>query len=365
MWSLLSWLYGVANRVYAVFSSLYYKIRNAALNAWSWAQNAKNRAISWAANTIIYYYNKAKAWVNTYIKPIAQAAWNKAVEVAGNISAWIADTLAKAKRWVDELKVKARSWVDAAIHDFLVWIGIEKADRKRSIDSLEAQFRADMRVTRGSLADLGAKMAPYTEPSTLSLIEQIKTTWGVLSTIIDNPLEWLVAYVGSFLLTLLEYKVAYALGTEKAVLPPPPDWNGGGAGGPLPRGPGPPPGASPLAPPLDYLRISGYRFGPGHWATDFGCTSNMQVYACHGGTIKVAGWSNVGYGNYVVVGNGEWWTLYAHLSQLFVRVGQRVSMRSPIGICGCVGNSTCNHLHLEIKHYGQYLDPVMVFGLRG
>lgn len=363
MWALLSWLYGVAERVYEFFSTLYYRIKSAALNAWTWAYNATNRAISWAADTIVRYYEKAKAWVNTEFKPWLQETWNKVQEINRTIWAWVDVQVAKAKQWVADLKVEAKNWVTVAVHDFLVWIGIEKADRKRSIDSLEAQYRRDLQITRGSLDEMGEKIAPMIEPSTLSLIEQVKATWGVLSTIIDNPLEWLVAYVGSFLLTLLEYKVAYALGTEKAILPPPPDWNGGGGGGPLPRGPGPPPGSSPLAPPLDYLRISGYRFGPGHWATDFGCTSNMQVYACHDGKVKVARWTNVGYGNYVVIGNGEWWTLYAHLSQLFVREGQRVSMRSPLGTCGCVGNSTCNHLHLEIKHYGRYLDPVMVFGL--
>jgi len=363
MWALLRWLYGVAERVYSFFGSLYYRIKNAALNAWSWAQNAKNRAISWAYDKVIYYYEKAKTWATTYIKPIADKAWNKAVEVYQSLPSWATNILANAKQWIDNLRVKTKDWVNVATHDFLVRIGVERADRKRSIDSLEPEFRADMRVTRGSLADLGLRIQPFIEPSTLNLIEQIKESWGIFSNILSDPLEWLVAYVGSFLLTLLEYKVAYALGTVNAALPPPPEWNGGGAGGPLPRGPGPPPGSSILAPPLDYLRVSGYRFGPGHWATDFGCTASMGVYACHNGTVRVAGWSNVGYGNYVVIGNGEWWSLYAHLSTLAVVVGQKVSARQPLGLCGCVGNSTCNHLHLEIKHYGQYLDPVVVFGL--
>lgn len=363
MWALLNWLYGVAERVYEFFSTLYYKIKRAALNAWSWANDARNRAISWALDKVIDYYNKAKAWVNTYIRPIADAAWAKAVDAYNSILIWYNDLRGKVIRWIDEAKISVRNWVEAKIREINTWAQSLIPSMKRWVDNLEAKISQRLLLIAEFFADPWTVLSAFDHIGLIAFMIQLKERSGPLFTFIDNPLEWTAAYVGSFLLTMLEYQVAYALGTEKAILPPPPDWNGGGRGGPLPRGPGPPPDASPLAPPLSYLRVSGYKFGPGHWATDFGCTADMAIYACHDGTVKVSGFSTIGYGNYIIIASGEWWTLYAHLSRLGVGVGQTVSARQPIGMCGCVGNSTCNHLHLEIKHYGKYLDPVVVFGL--
>jgi murein DD-endopeptidase MepM/ murein hydrolase activator NlpD len=50
-------------------------------------------------------------------------------------------------------------------------------------------------------------------------------------------------------------------------------------------------------------------------------------------------------------------TLYAHLSRIFVVVGDSVEVKDPIGKIGSTGRSTGSHLHYEIIRNGKKLDP--------
>jgi murein DD-endopeptidase MepM/ murein hydrolase activator NlpD len=67
------------------------------------------------------------------------------------------------------------------------------------------------------------------------------------------------------------------------------------------------------------------------------------------GTVRVAGWSNVGYGNLVVVENGEYKTYYTHLAEFYVGPGQEVEIGEAIGAEGSTGNSTGPHVHYEVR----------------
>ena len=70
-----------------------------------------------------------------------------------------------------------------------------------------------------------------------------------------------------------------------------------------------------------------------------------------------------GYGNVVVIrhDNGTW-TLYAHQSELLVKVGDRVETKTVIGKVGQTGQSDGPHLHLEVRTspeggVGHVVDP--------
>ena len=64
------------------------------------------------------------------------------------------------------------------------------------------------------------------------------------------------------------------------------------------------------------------------------------------------------YGNYVVISHGDGTTsLYAHMSSRAVSVGGVVNQGDVIGYVGSTGNSTGNHLHLEIRVNGTRVDP--------
>lgn len=91
-------------------------------------------------------------------------------------------------------------------------------------------------------------------------------------------------------------------------------------------------------------------------AADYPVPQGTAVVACDGGTVTwVQYWDgytysgNMSYGNCIKISHGNGYTtLYAHLSQINVSVGQRVSRGQQIGLSGTTGNSTGPHLHLEV-----------------
>lgn len=101
----------------------------------------------------------------------------------------------------------------------------------------------------------------------------------------------------------------------------------------------------------------GYRFY--HKAFDISNRSGGPILAADSGTVIVSGWpDNSGYGNRVMIDHGNGYiTLYAHMSQLQVQVGQTVSRGSVIGQMGSTGRSTGTHLHFEIRHNGVLENP--------
>ena len=50
-------------------------------------------------------------------------------------------------------------------------------------------------------------------------------------------------------------------------------------------------------------------------------------------------------------------TLYAHNSQLLVRVGQTVEAGDIVSLSGSTGRSTGPHLHFEVRVNGQRTNP--------
>ncbi len=54
-------------------------------------------------------------------------------------------------------------------------------------------------------------------------------------------------------------------------------------------------------------------------------------------------------------------TLYAHMSQLNVGVGQRVRQGQSIGLVGSTGMSTGPHLHFEVYSGDTRIDPFLYF----
>ena len=98
-------------------------------------------------------------------------------------------------------------------------------------------------------------------------------------------------------------------------------------------------------------------YHPGHNGLDFGVVVGTPVEATMNGKVTYAGWNNQGYGNLVIVENGEYKTYYAHLSNIPVSVGDSVTAGSTIGLSGNTGNSTGPHLHYEIRKNNVPIDP--------
>ena len=101
----------------------------------------------------------------------------------------------------------------------------------------------------------------------------------------------------------------------------------------------------------------GSRWGSFHTGIDIDGDTGEPFTAAASGKIVAAGWSG-GYGNTILIdhGNGVK-TRYAHSSRLLVSVGQRVSQGQTIGWVGSTGNSTGSHLHFEVIHNGDTVNP--------
>ncbi len=102
----------------------------------------------------------------------------------------------------------------------------------------------------------------------------------------------------------------------------------------------------------------GQRSSGNHGGLDIAAPGGTPIHAAAAGTVVVSGWSNVGYGNHIIIqhSNGVQ-TLYGHCSALYVSAGQYVEQGEVIGAVGSTGNSTGNHLHLEIRANGSRLNP--------
>ncbi|MBI2011680.1 M23 family metallopeptidase [Candidatus Daviesbacteria bacterium] len=97
-----------------------------------------------------------------------------------------------------------------------------------------------------------------------------------------------------------------------------------------------------------------------HPGIDIANRSAPGIVSSDGGTVVVAGWPDgYGYGNRVVIDHGNGYSsLYGHLSNIYVSVGEKISRGQVIGQMGSTGRSTGIHLHLEIRFKGIAVNPL-------
>ena len=124
-----------------------------------------------------------------------------------------------------------------------------------------------------------------------------------------------------------------------------------------------------LGSPLEFSRVSsgfGMRLHPifrtmrAHNGVDYPAPIGTPVRTVGDGTVEFAGWQN-GFGNVIEVRHaGSKSTLYAHLSRIDVKKGDRVEQGRIIGAVGNTGWSTGPHLHFELKVDGVHHDPITI-----
>lgn len=104
--------------------------------------------------------------------------------------------------------------------------------------------------------------------------------------------------------------------------------------------------------PIRSSRVSS-KFGPRrgrmHYGIDFPAPRGTPVFAAHDGEVIHAGHFQTGYGITVLIRDGNFITLYAHLSDVLLTEGRRVRAGDPIGEVGATGRATGNHLHFETR----------------
>lgn len=124
------------------------------------------------------------------------------------------------------------------------------------------------------------------------------------------------------------------------------------------------PFAQPVVDDGRYTSKFGSRRDPinGQWAMhaglDYAAPQGTAILATADGVVVEAG-SNAGYGEMVQIRH-EFGveTVYAHLNQIRVEVGERVQRGARIGDMGSTGRSTGSHLHYEVRLNGAALNPM-------
>tara|TARA_B110000438_G_scaffold298605_1_gene347164 strand:- start:541 stop:1473 length:933 start_codon:yes stop_codon:yes gene_type:complete len=111
----------------------------------------------------------------------------------------------------------------------------------------------------------------------------------------------------------------------------------------------------------------GYRIDPidnvkrFHHGLDITVKTGTPVYSPADGTIKRAYYLG-GFGNHIKVDHsGGYSTIFAHLSKVNVKSGQKVRRGDIIGLTGNSGRSTAPHLHYEVHYYGEPENPLDYF----
>lgn len=117
-------------------------------------------------------------------------------------------------------------------------------------------------------------------------------------------------------------------------------------------------GSLPFAPQLPHPGYLSTPFSSYHPGLDIATGIGMPVQPVAKGTITEANYSFWGYGLNVVVDHGSGYkSLYAHLGQIYVKVGQSVEATDYLGVVGMTGRTSGPHTHLEIIKDGNYINP--------
>ena len=100
-----------------------------------------------------------------------------------------------------------------------------------------------------------------------------------------------------------------------------------------------------------------YASGGNHPALDFPVPVGTQVGAVMDGVVNAVRSLAGSYGKHIRISHANGIeSIYAHLSDMIVSTGQRVSAGQAIGRSGNTGNSTGPHLHLELRRNGSAFD---------
>lgn len=111
------------------------------------------------------------------------------------------------------------------------------------------------------------------------------------------------------------------------------------------------------------------RFGPRkkrfHYGIDMAALKGTPVYAAAEGTVVEVSFTPKGYGKSIVISHQKCKTRYAHLDEILVKVGQKVTPSKQIGCVGATGlvrgKNDASHLHFEVVDlFGKRINPLYI-----
>ncbi|MEZ4799015.1 MAG: M23 family metallopeptidase [Flavobacteriales bacterium] len=105
-----------------------------------------------------------------------------------------------------------------------------------------------------------------------------------------------------------------------------------------------------------------YKIAKMHTGLDFTADVGTEIYASGDGVIEEIDSKLSGYGHHVIIKHGFGFeSLYAHMSKVIVKKGEKVKRGQVIGYVGNTGASTGPHLHYEVIRNGEKVNPAFYF----
>lgn len=102
-----------------------------------------------------------------------------------------------------------------------------------------------------------------------------------------------------------------------------------------------------------------------HKGIDIAAPRGSEIYAAAAGTVIRSKFME-NYGNTVILRHADdYTTLYSQMDSILVTNGQQVEAGTLIGLVGDSGLSTAPHLHFELRHNDEALDPESVIDFGG
>lgn len=98
-----------------------------------------------------------------------------------------------------------------------------------------------------------------------------------------------------------------------------------------------------------------------HAGLDVAGPRGTPVLAADGGTVTYADWMGTAGRAVIIQHTGGYETRYYHLNSIIVSAGQEVKQGDLIGTVGSTGKSTGNHLHFEVRRWGNAIDPLSFY----
>lgn len=110
--------------------------------------------------------------------------------------------------------------------------------------------------------------------------------------------------------------------------------------------------------PVEIMRVT-QKFSFFHRGVDLDGTTGDRIYPIMGGAVESIINDRYGLGKHIIINHGAGLrSIYAHLSVFKVNAGQEVGTNQVVGLMGNTGNSTGDHLHLEVTDNGKYINPL-------
>ncbi|OGP21389.1 MAG: hypothetical protein A2054_08365 [Deltaproteobacteria bacterium GWA2_55_10] len=100
----------------------------------------------------------------------------------------------------------------------------------------------------------------------------------------------------------------------------------------------------------DIISPFGPRNGVNHGGIDIKAKAGTPVFASDSGEVVYEQSGMRGYGRIIILKHsGDFFTVYAHNSANYVKLGDKVEKGAKIAAVGSSGNATTTHLHFEVR----------------